>query len=108
MSGSLFCIGIASAGFAGSQISERVSVIGGLRLCCLGCLVGNLLVAARPVFGVALGARVLSGIGLGLAFLFGGVYARHEGGDRLVGLFGAGITLGMAFALAIGAVLVDL
>ena len=108
MSGSLFCIGVATAGFAGSWISERVSVIGGLRLCCLVCLVGNLIVAAAPVFAVALGARVLTGLGLGLAFLFGGVYAKHEGGDRLIGLFGAGITLGMAFALGIGGVLADL
>jgi len=43
---------------------------------------------------------VLTGIGLGLAFLFGGVFARHEGGPKLVGLFGVGITLGIGGLLA--------
>lgn len=108
MSGTLFCIGVAGAGFAGSWISERLSVIDGLRLCCLVCLAGNLLVAVSPWFGLALAARVLTGLGLGIAFLFGGVFSRHEGGARLVGLFGAGITLGMAFALGVGGVMEDL
>lgn len=108
MSGSIFCVGVAAAGFAGSWISERLSVIDGLRLCCLICFAGNLLMAATPVFAGALAARVLTGLGLGLAFLFGGVFARHAGGSKLVGLFGAGITLGMAFALGIGGLLVDL
>jgi YNFM family putative membrane transporter len=108
MSGSIFCVGVAAAGFAGSWISERLSVIDGLRLCCLVCLVGNLLLAATPWFEGALVARVLTGLGLGLAFLFGGVFARHAGGSKLVGLFGAGITLGMAVALGIGGLLEDL
>ena len=108
LSGGVFCAGIAGAGFAGAWISERVSVIGGLRLCCVACLAGNVLVAVSPWFELALVARILTGIGLGLAFLFGGVYARHEGGSKLVGLFGAGITLGMAFALGIGGAMEDL
>ena len=108
LSGSVFCIGVAGAGFAGSWISERLSVIDGLRLCCVVCFAGNALMAVSPWFEMALAARVLTGLGLGLAFLFGGVYARHEGGARLVGLFGAGITLGIAFALGIGGVMEDL
>ncbi len=108
MSGSVFCVGVAGAGFAGSWISERISVIDGLRLCCAVCFVGNVLVAVSPDFELALAARVLTGLGLGLAFLFGGVYARHEGGSKLVGLFGAGITLGIAFALGIGGLMQDL
>ena len=108
LSGSVFCIGVAGAGFAGSWISERLSVIDGLRLCCVVCFAGNALMAVSPWFEMALAARVLTGLGLGLAFLFGGVYARHEGGAKLVGLFGAGITLGIAFALGIGGLMEDL
>lgn len=108
MSGSVFCVGVASAGYAGAWISERLTVIDGLRLCCAVCFVGNLVVAVSPDFGIALGARILTGIGLGLAFLFGGVFARAAGGPKLVGLFGVGITLGIAFALLIGGVFVDL
>lgn len=108
MSGSVFCVGVATAGYSGAWISEKLSVIDGLRLCCAVCFAGNVLVAVSPDFAIALGARVLTGVGLGLAFLFGGVYARHEGGPKLVGLFGVGITLGIAFALGIGGLLADL
>ena len=107
MSGSVFCIGVAAAGYSGAWISGKLSVIDGLRLCCAVCFAGNILVAVSPDFTIALAARVLTGIGLGLAFLFGGVYARHEGGPKLVGLFGVGITLGIAFALGIGGLLAD-
>jgi DHA1 family inner membrane transport protein len=108
MSGSVFCIGVAVAGYSGAWISERLTVIDGLRLCCAVCFAGNVLVAVSPDFPIALGARVLTGVGLGLAFLFGGVYARHEGGPKLVGLFGVGITLGIAFALGLGGLMADL
>jgi len=107
LSGSLFCVGVASAGYGGAALSERLSVIAGLRLCCLVCFAGNALCAMSPVFAGLLFARLLSGLGLGLAFLFGGVYARNTGGDKLVGLFGAGIQLGVAFALALGGIMED-
>jgi predicted MFS family arabinose efflux permease len=42
-----------------------------------------------------------------LAFVVGPVVARALGGTRLVGLFGAAVTLGIALALAIGGALVD-
>lgn len=107
LSGSVFCVGVVSAGFAGAVLSERLSVLAGLRLCCLVCFAGNLLFAISPFFGGLVAARVLTGLGLGLAFLFGGVFARSTGGSKLVGVFGAGITLGIAFALAIGGLLQD-
>jgi DHA1 family purine ribonucleoside efflux pump-like MFS transporter len=107
LSGSVFCVGVAGAGFFGSVLSERLSVIAGLRLCCLVCFAGNILFAISPVFGLLLAARVLVGLGLGLAFLFGGVFARDTGGGRLVGVFGAGITLGIACALGVGALMED-
>ena len=108
MSGSVFCVGVATAGYAGAWISERLTVIDGLRLCCAVCFVGNVIVAVSPDFEIALGARILTGIGLGLAFLFGGVFARAEGGPKLVGIFGVGITLGIAFALGLGGLMVHL
>ncbi len=108
LSGSVFCAGIAAAGFGGSWISERMSVVGGLKLCCALAVGGNVLMAASPEYELALVARIAIGFALGLAFLFGGVFARHEGGAALVGLFGAGITLGMAFASIVGGLLVDL
>ena len=107
LSGSVLCLGIAAAGFSGSVLSERLSVIAGLRLCCLACLAGNLLFAISPGFAGLLAGRVLAGVGLGLAFLFGGVFARDTGGAKRVGVFGAGVTLGIAFALGIGGLLED-
>ena len=107
LSGSVLCVGIAGAGFAGSTLSERLSVIDGLRLCCLACLVGNAAFAISPVIAGLFAGRILAGLGLGLAFLFGGVFARNTGGPKLVGVFGAGVTLGIAFALGIGGLLED-
>ena len=107
LSGSVFCLGVAFTGFSGAALSERLPIVTGLRLVCIICLVGNLLCAVSPFFAGLLVARVLIGLALGLAFLFGGVFARSTGGDRRVGLFGAGIQFGIALALAIGGLLTD-
>jgi MFS family permease len=48
---------------------------------------------------------VLAGLAFGLAAVFLPTYARVIGGVKMVGLFGAGLTLGVAAALLIGSVL---
>jgi DHA1 family inner membrane transport protein len=78
-----------------------------LRVCCLLCFAGNVLFAIAPGFGLLAAGRVVAGAGTGIALLFGAAYARAAGGVRLLGVFGAGITLGVAAPLALGSILED-
>lgn len=89
-------------------VSERLGLVGALQLAAITVVAGNVLFAVAPSFGFLVGGRVLAGVGLALVSGLGPVYARQLGGLRAVGMFGAGIQLGIAGALLVGAVLVDL
>ena len=90
-----------------AQIGEAIGLVRGLRAACLLIVAGNLLFALTPVFaGLAVG-RVLPGLGFALTTTVGIVWARHEGGVKLVGLFGASIQLGIAMSLLLGSLLFD-
>lgn len=67
--------------------------------------VGNAVCAASPWFAGVLVGRVLAGLGAGLALVAGPVVAEEHGGPRLVGVFGAAITVAIALALAVGSAL---
>jgi predicted MFS family arabinose efflux permease len=107
LSGTYFFAGIVAADIWGSAWARRIPIAGALRACCLVCSAGNVLFAISPGFDGLLVARVLVGIGTGIALLFGAAFAREAGGVRTLGLFGAGITLGVAAPLALGSVLED-
>lgn len=107
LSGTLFfganVIGLVFA----AQIGEKIGLVRGMRLACLLIVAGNLIFALTPIFaGLAIG-RVLPGLGFALTTTVGIVWARHEGGVKLVGLFGASIQLGIALSLLLGSVLID-
>lgn len=89
-------------------VSERLGLVGALQLAAITVVAGNVVFAVAPSFGVLVVGRVLAGVGLALVSGLGPVYARQLGGLRAVGLFGAGIQVGIAGALLVGAVLVDL
>ena len=91
LSGTLFfganVIGLVFA----AQIGEAVGLVKGLRYACLLVVAGNLIFALTPIFaGLAVG-RILPGLGFALTTTVGIVWARHEGGVKLVGIFGAEI-----------------
>jgi len=107
VSGTLFfaanVIGLAFA----AQIGEKIGLVWGMRAACLMIVAGNLVIAFTPDFaGVAVG-RILPGLGFALTTTVGVVWARHEGGVKLVGIFGAAIQLGIALSLLVGSVLFD-
>jgi predicted MFS family arabinose efflux permease len=104
-SGTFFFVGVGAANLIVSPLAGRIPVASGIVACCLLAAAGNVIVALSPDFAVLMGGRVIAGLGTGLSFLFVPVYARALGGVRLLGLFGAGLTLGVAFALALGSVL---
>lgn len=89
------------------MFSERLGLVGALQLAAICVIAGNVLFAVAPSFGFLVAGRVFAGAGLALVSGLGPVYARQLGGLRAVGLFGAGIQLGIAGALLTGALLVD-
>jgi MFS family permease len=105
LSGAFFFAGSAVGSLVGAAVARNIRVMVGIWACCVLSIVGNLLFAAGDSVGVLAIGRVFAGFGFGLAAVFVPAYARAVGGVRLVGLFGAGLTLGVAAALLLGSVL---
>jgi MFS family permease len=105
LSGAFFFAGSAGGSLAGAALARRIRVMAGIWACCVLSIVGNLLFAAGDSVGVLAVGRVFAGVGFGLAAVFVPAYARAVGGVKMVGLFGAGLTLGVAAALFLGSVL---
>jgi predicted MFS family arabinose efflux permease len=77
----------------------------GIWACCVLSIVGNVIFALGDSVAVLAVGRVFAGLAFGLAAVFVPAYARSVGGVKLVGLFGAGLTLGVAGALLLGSIL---
>ncbi|MGH2992194.1 MAG: MFS transporter [Solirubrobacterales bacterium] len=107
LSGTVFFAGLLATTVLAPALAARTGVAGATRLGCITCGAGNALFAASPWFAGLVAGRVLVGAGLGLALVLGPIFAREFGGVRLLGVFGAGVTLGMAAALGVGSVLED-
>jgi MFS family permease len=105
LSGAFFFAGSAVGSLVGAAVARNIRVMVGIWACCVLSIVGNLLFAVGDGVGVLAIGRVFAGVGFGLAAVFVPAYARAVGGVRLVGLFGAGLTLGVAAALLLGSVL---
>jgi predicted MFS family arabinose efflux permease len=105
LSGAFFFAGSAVGSLVGASVARRIRVMVGIWACCVLSIIGNLLFAAGDSVGVLGVGRVFAGLGFGLAAVFVPAYARAVGGVRMVGLFGAGLTLGVAAALFLGSVL---
>ena len=100
--GTVFFAGLVVAKLGAARYTEAVGSTAGVRTCCLAGIAGNLIIAASPaIAGIAAG-RLVTGISLGLTLVLGPVLARRAGGVRLVGVFGAAVTIGTAAALAAG------
>lgn len=107
LSGTLFFAGIVVSTFLGAELGRRVPLGAGLRTSCGLGAAGNAICALSPVFAGVAAGRLIAGVALGAAFLFGGAFTRAVGGARLIGVFGVGVTMGVAVALAVGSVLQD-
>ena len=105
LSGAFFFAGSAVGSLVGAAVARNIRVMVGIWACCMLSIVGNLLFAVGDSFGVLAVGRAFAGVGFGLAAVFVPAYARAVGGVRMVGLFGAGLTLGVAAALLLGSVL---
>src|SRR5262249_5785260 len=105
LSGTFFFLGCVVASLVGARVARRTPVLWGIWACCVLSALGNVVIAVGDSFAVLAVGRVIAGIGVGLSVLFIPAYARAMGGVRLLGLFGAGLTLGIAAALWIGSML---
>jgi predicted MFS family arabinose efflux permease len=105
LSGAFFFAGSAAGSLAGAALGRRIRVLTGIWACCLLSIVGNVIFAIGDSVGVLATGRVFAGLGFGVAAVFVPSYARAMGGVKMVGLFGAGLTLGVAAALLLGSVL---
>ena len=105
LSGAYFFAGSAVGSLAGATVARSIRVMVGIWACCVLSIVGNLLFAAGDSVGVLAVGRVFAGLAFGIAAVFVPAYARAVGGVKMVGLFGAGLTLGVAAALFLGSVL---
>ena len=107
LSGGALFAALLMATFTSPWLMQRVGAANGARGVCLSIGLGNLILAASPAFGVALGARAIVGYGAGLAFIFGPSIARVTGGVRMLGVFGASVMAGIGLALLLGGILED-
>jgi predicted MFS family arabinose efflux permease len=105
LSGTFFFAGSAVGSLAGAALARKIRVLSGIWACCVLSVIGNLIFAVGDSFAVLATGRVFAGVAFGLAAVFVPAYARVMGGVRLVGLFGAGLTLGVAASLLLGSVL---
>ncbi len=105
ISGTFFFAGCVVANLVASRIAPRIDVLAGVRAACVLSAAGNVILAASPDFAGLVAGRIVAGLGVGLSILFVPAYARAVGGVRLLGVFGAGLTLGIATSLALGSVM---
>jgi predicted MFS family arabinose efflux permease len=105
LAGTFFFAGSAIGSLAGAALARKVRVLSGIWACCVLSVIGNVIFAAGDSFAVLAAGRVFAGVAFGLAAVFIPSYARVMGGVKMVGLFGAGLTLGVAASLLLGSVL---
>jgi predicted MFS family arabinose efflux permease len=105
LSGAFFFAGSAAGSLVGAAVARRIRVLSGIWACCALSFVGNVIFTVGDSVGVLAVGRVFAGLAFGLAAVFVPAYARAMGGVKMVGLFGAGLTLGVAAALLLGSIL---
>jgi DHA1 family inner membrane transport protein len=105
LSGTFFFAGSAVGSLAGAALARKIRVISGIWACCVLSVIGNVIFAVGDSFAVLAAGRVFAGVAFGLAAVFIPTYARVMGGVKMVGLFGAGLTLGVAASLFLGSIM---
>jgi predicted MFS family arabinose efflux permease len=105
LSGTFFFAGSAIGSLVGAALAQKIRVLSGIWACCVLSVVGNVIFALGDSFAVLAAGRVFAGVAFGLAAVFIPTYARVMGGVKMVGLFGAGLTLGVAASLFLGSIM---
>jgi MFS family permease len=105
LSGTVYFLAAVLGILVAAQAGERLGLIVALRISLIATIAGNVLIAITPIAGGVAAGRVLAALSLAWVPVLAPVWARQVGGIRLIGYFGASFQLGIAGALAVGAVL---
>lgn len=103
--GTVFFVGLSIAKLVVAPVAKRIGTQHAARLALLCATVGNLIVAVSPDYAGLVAGRLITGLSLGFVLSIGPVLARQVGGIRLLGIFGAAVTIGTAGALLVGGLL---
>ncbi len=104
---SVFFLAIAAFSLVGSVAEERLGIPWSARLASISMGLGGLISASAPAFAVMLVGRAFTGLGTGIALIACPVIARALGSVLLLGVYGGGITGGLAAALLVGGELAE-
>jgi MFS family permease len=104
---SLYFVGIVAVTLLGAAAVEWLGVPWSARLAAVLTGLGGVIGAIAPWFALLLVGRAVAGVGTGLALIAAPVIARALKSIFLLGVYGSGITLGLASALFIGGELAE-
>jgi MFS family permease len=104
---SVFFIAIAAFALVGAAVEERLGIPWSARLAAVFMGLGGVVAAVAPAFALLLVGRAFAGLGTGIALIACPVIARALGSVLLLGLYGSGITIGLAASLFVGGELAE-
>jgi MFS family permease len=104
---SVFFIAMAAFQLFGAPAEDRLGIPWSARLAAISMGLGGVISAVAPGFVVLLVGRGFAGLGTGIALIACPVIARALRSALLLGVYGGGITTGLAVALVAGGQLAD-
>ena len=104
---SVFFIAMALFQLGGAPAEARLGIPWSSRLAAISMGLGGVVSAVAPWFAGLLVGRALAGLGTGIALIACPVIARAMQSALLLGVYGGGITTGLALALFVGGELTE-
>lgn len=104
---SVFFIAMALFQLFGAPAEERIGIPRSARLAAVFMGFGGVISAVSPWFAALLAGRALAGLGTGIALIACPVIARALRSALLLGVYGGGITTGLALSLFVGGELAE-
>ena len=104
---SVFFIAMAAFQLGSAPIEARIGIPWSARLAAIFMGLGGVISAVAPGFAVLLVGRAFAGLGTGMALIACPVIARAMRSALLLGIYGGGITTGLALSLFVGGELAE-
>jgi MFS family permease len=107
LSGTALFVMMVVGPLAVPRLTRSLGAMPTARIGCVLAAAGNVVLALAPAFWVLMVGRVIAGFGVALAVVVGPAIARSMGGMRTLSVFGGSVMFGVAAALLVGGLLVD-